>query len=72
MTFFVEQSRGSNDLVGTGWQMIYAFHGISYGIPPICLTFSQRVIIISYSHACAIQWMDSCIPKEEEEERNPN
>ena len=27
--------------------MIYAFHGISYGIPPICLTFSQRVIIIS-------------------------
>ena len=24
-----------------------AFHGISYGIPPICLTFSQRVIIIS-------------------------
>jgi hypothetical protein len=23
--------------------MIYAFHGISYGIPPICLTFSQRV-----------------------------
>ena len=25
----------------------YAFHGISYGIPPICLTFSQRVIIIS-------------------------
>ena len=30
-----------------GQQMIYAFHGISYGIPPICLTFSQRVIIIS-------------------------
>jgi hypothetical protein len=25
----------------------YAFHGKSYGIPPICLTFSQREIIIS-------------------------
>jgi hypothetical protein len=27
--------------------MIYVFHRKSYGIPPICLTFSQRVIIIS-------------------------
>jgi hypothetical protein len=27
--------------------MIYVFHRKSYGIPPICLTISQRVIIIS-------------------------